>query len=253
MFTRAIVRIPGNSLTQGLTTANLGQPDPEKARIQHQQYIEALQQCGLEVTTLPPDEAYPDSCFVEDPAVLTERCAIITRPGAPSRRGEVPRIRKALDEFYECRRSIAAPGTLEGGDVMRVEDHFYIGLSTRTNPEGARQLIQILDEFGYSGETVPLQEMFHLKSGVVYLEDNTLVTAGEFQNHPAWAGRREIQVPPKEEYAANCIRVNEFVLVAAGFPQTREYIQHAGFQIIELDTSEFRKVDGGLSCLSLRF
>ena len=106
---------------------------------------------------------------------------------------------------------------------------------------------------GYTGETVPLKDMFHLKSGVVYLEDDVFVTAGEFQNHPAWGGRREIHVPKEEEYAANCIRVNDFVLVAAGFPQTRDQILHAGFQIIELDTSEFRKVDGGLSCLSLRF
>jgi dimethylargininase len=253
MFTRAIVRIPGNSLTQGLTTVSLGQPDPDQARTQHQEYIRALEQCGLAVTVLPPDEEYPDSCFVEDPAVLTERCAIITRPGATTRRGEIDSIRQTLTLFYDDLPGIEAPGTLEGGDVMRVADHFYIGLSTRTNLAGAQQLIQILNAHGYSGETVPLKEMFHLKSGVVYLEDDVFVTAGEFQNHPAWKGRREIHVPPEEEYAANCIRVNDYVLVAAGFPRTRDQILQAGFQIIELDTSEFRKVDGGLSCLSLRF
>ncbi len=253
MFTRAIVRIPGNSLTQGLTTVSLGQPDPEKAREQHQEYIRALEKCGLTVTVLPADEAYPDSCFVEDPAVLTERCGIITRPGAPTRRGEIHSIREALTGFYDTLPAIEAPGTLEGGDVMRVADHFFIGLSTRTNLEGAQQLIRILTEYGYTGETVPLKEMFHLKSGVVYLEDGVFVTAGEFQNHPAWQERREIHVPPEEEYAANCIRVNDYVLVAAGFPKTRNQILAAGFQVIELDTSEFRKVDGGLSCLSLRF
>ncbi len=253
MFTKAIVRIPGDSLTDGLTTANLGQPNPQKARAQHELYVEALKECGLVVTILPPDEAYPDSCFVEDPAVLTERCAIITRPGAITRRGETHSVHKALEDFYDTFAFIEEPGTLEGGDVMRVGDHFYIGLSTRTNDLGAQQLIRILNKYGYTGETVPLKEMFHLKSGVVYLEDSTFVTAGEFQNHPAWKGRREIQIPPDEEYAANCIRVNDPVLVASGFPTAKKRISVAGFHIIEADTSEFRKVDGGLSCLSLRF
>ena len=253
MFTRAIVKIPGDSLTDGLTTASLGKPDPVLARKQHEQVVKALQHCGLEVTILPLDETLPDSCFVEDPAVLTERVAIITRPGAVSRRGETTSIHEALKSFYDTFAFIEAPGSLEGGDVMRVRDHFYIGLSTRTNPEGARQFIAILEQYGYTGETVPLKEMFHLKSGVVYLEDEVFVTAGEFCNHPAWKGHQEIQVTPKEEYAANCIRVNDYVLVAAGFPDTRDKIAQAGFQVIELDTSEFRKVDGGLSCLSLRF
>ena len=255
MFTRAIVRTPAPSLTEGLTSAQLGKPDYALALQQHAAYIAALQACGLAVTVLEPDPAYPDSCFVEDTAVLAERLAVITRPGAPSRQGEQQRVAQALRAFYrpEQIETLLPPGTLEGGDVMRVEDHFYIGLSARTNAEGARQLIAILEQHGYTGSTVQMQEMLHLKTGLAYLEHNRLLAAGEFIQHPLFALFRRIPIDPAEAYAANCIYINGTVLVPAGYPRTLAQIEAAGLPVLAVDTSEFRKLDGGLSCLSLRF
>ncbi|MBR5489696.1 MAG: N(G),N(G)-dimethylarginine dimethylaminohydrolase, partial [Oscillospiraceae bacterium] len=147
MFKNVIVRRPCRALTEGITSnPQLGKPDYEKALSQHDAYIAALRSCGVEVTVLPADERYPDSCFVEDPAVLTRRCAIITNPGAPSRNGEKDEIVAAVKSFYaeEDIEYIRAPGTLEGGDVMMVGDHFYVGRSARTNAEGIAQFIAIL-------------------------------------------------------------------------------------------------------------
>jgi dimethylargininase len=255
MFTHAIVRTPAPTLTEGLSTAGLGKPDYALALQQHAAYIAALQTCGLAVTVLEPDPAYPDSCFVEDAAVLAEHVAVITRPGAPSRRGEEKSVAKTLRQFYRADQvaHITAPGTLEGGDVMRVEDHFYIGLSARTNAEGAAQLIAILEQHDYTGSTVTMNEMLHLKTGLAYLEHNRLLAAGEFIHHPLFALFRRIPIDPQEAYAANCIYVNGTVLVPAGYPRTQAQIEAAGLPVLAVDTSEFRKLDGGLSCLSLRF
>ena len=147
MFKHIIVRRPGRSLVEGITSANLGKPDYEKALQQHDGYIDALKSLGVKVKILDAEEQFPDAVFVEDTAVLAERCAIITNPGAPSRQGEEISIREALTEFYTAIETIQAPGTLEGGDVMRVGDHFYVGLSARTNEEGFRQFTAILNKF----------------------------------------------------------------------------------------------------------
>ena len=140
IFSRAIVRRPAPNFSEGLTTAKLGAPDYERVQKQHQVYCAALEQCGLTLITLLADPEYPDSTFVEDTAVLTERCAVLTRPGAPSRAGEVARIKDSLDDLYPSLFSIMAPGTLDGGDVCDLGDHFFIGISERTNEAGARQL-----------------------------------------------------------------------------------------------------------------
>lgn len=252
-FTRAIVRKPGKSYVNGLTTADLGKPDYEKALEQHSRYIEALKQCGLAVTILEEDEDYPDSTFVEDTAVLTEKCAIITNPGAESRNGEIIRMREVVKDFYDQVETIWHPGTLEGGDVMQVEDHFYIGLSTRTNEDGAKQLKAILEKYGYGATIVPLEKFFHLKTGIAYLGDNNLVLAGEFIEHELFAGFNKIVVGEDEEYAANCLRINDHVIMPKGYEKAKRKIAEAGYSVIELEMSEFRKQDGGLSCLSLRF
>ena len=140
MFTKAIVRgVPG-TIADGITSAKLGKPDYEKAREQHGRYVEALERCGLEVTVLDADEGFPDSVFVEDTAIVTERCAILTRPGAESRRGEVRGIGPVLSRLYGGVERIEDPGTLDGGDVLRAGDHFYVGLTQRTNRSGAEQL-----------------------------------------------------------------------------------------------------------------
>lgn len=166
MFTHAIVREPSTSIIDGITTSKLGVPDYEKSLRQHRAYTKALQTCGLTIISLTADEFFPDSCFVEDTALLTKHCAIIARLGASSRQGEEATVREVLPDYYEKIDSIVAPGTIEPGDIMMVGDHFYIGLSKRTNAEGARQLIAILEKYGLSGSTVEMREMLHLKTGL---------------------------------------------------------------------------------------
>ena len=251
-FARAIVRAVPKTLDAGITSADLGTPDYEKARDQHTRYVEALEKCGLEVTALAADERYPDSVFIEDTAVVTGRCAIVARPGAQRRRGEIFEVEEALSGLYENVERIVDPGTLDGGDVLQVGDHFYIGLTRRTNREGAGQLAEILRGYGFGASLVGLRRFLHLKTGVAYLGGDDLVVAGELVEKEELGAFVRIVVPPEEEYGANCIRVNDRVLVAAGHERTAERIVERGYEVIELETSEFRKVDGGLSCLSLR-
>jgi dimethylargininase len=253
MFKNVIVKTPGESYINGLTTSDLGTPILEKAFEQHQAYVEALKACGVEVTILPSNVDFPDSTFVEDTAVLTPKFAVISNPGAPSRNKEIHEMEPALQSFYENIHYIQAPGTLEGGDILQIDDHFYIGLSARTNLAGAEQLKLILESENYKATIVKLEKFFHLKTGIAYLGDQTVLVSGEFVDHPDFNEYTKIIVPPEEEYAANCIRVNDYVIIPAGYPVTKQKINEAGFQTIELEMSEFRKLDGGLSCLSLRF
>ena len=253
MYTHCIVREPCSGMVDGLTTAGLGIPEYQLAREQHKAYRKALEQCGTRVITLPADPRFPDSVFVEDPALLTGEAAILTRPGAVSRRGEVDGLREILSEHFPVQEEIIPPGTLDGGDVLQVEGHFYIGLSGRTNSEGARQLISILEKYGKTGSTITLEKYLHLKTGIAYLGNNTLLVAGELKKCPAFQQFDLIEVDDDEEYAANSIIVNGIVITPAGIPETHEKLVSHGFNVLPVDTSEFRKMDGGVSCLSLRF
>ena len=243
-------------MVEGITSApELGKPDYELAIKQHDDYIAALKQCGVEVTVLPALEEYPDSCFVEDPAVITRCGAIITNPGAATRNGEKVAIEPIVRRFFDDEhvKRIEAPGTLEGGDVMMVGDHFYVGRSARTNEEGIRQFIEILEGWGLEGSGVPLEEVLHLKTGVNYIENGNMLVSGEFIDKPDFAQYNKIVVPEEEAYGANCIWVNGTVIVAEGYPTVLKAVQDLGYKTLVVDTSEYRKVDGGLSCLSLRF
>lgn len=253
MFTKAIVRKPSKSMVKGLTTAQLGSPDYNLAMIQHEKYVEALIACGLTVTSLDADEHFPDSTFVEDVAILTPKCAIITNPGAVSRKGEIVAIEKAVNGFYQDIEKITGDGTVDGGDIMMVENHFYIGLSQRTNREGARQLTKILGKYEMTASTVGLEKMLHLKSGLSYLENNNLVITDEFVDRADFEKFNKLIVSEVEEYAANCVWINDKVLIATAYPKIKQLIEKAGYKTIELDMSEYKKLDGGLSCLSLRF
>lgn len=253
MFTNAIVRKPSMSMINGLTSSDLGQPNFELAIRQHELYIEALLKCGLDITVLDSDENYPDSCFVEDVALCTPYCAIITLPGAESRRGETHEMNEVLTGFYKNIEHIQEPGTVEAGDIMMVDDHYYIGLSERTNQDGALQMIGILEKNGMTGSIVPLEEVLHLKTGLAYLENNHLVISGEFLKNKEFEKFNKIVIDEKDAYSANCIWVNDTVLIPSGFPATTKKIAALGYEIIELEMSEFQKLDGGLSCLSLRF
>jgi len=253
MFKNAIVRKPCLEMIHGLSSASLGVPDYLLALEQHTAYVEALRKCGLHVTILEPDSGFPDSCFVEDVALCTSRFAVQCNPGASSRKGEQIEMEPVLRKFFDSMEQIIAPGTLEAGDVMMTGDHFYIGISERTNREGARQLIRILEKHGMSGEMIPLNEMLHLKSGLSYLENENLLAFGEFLQHPAFSRFNIIEVDETEGYAANSLWINGTVLVPKRFPDTLAKIQAVGLNTLEVDVSEFQKLDGGLSCLSLRF
>ncbi len=256
VFKNAIVRKPSRSLIDGITSSpGLGRPDYDLAVRQHEAYIQALKDCGVAVTVLEPLEAYPDSCFVEDTAVLTRKCAIVSNPGAPSRKGESMEMLPTLRKFFpeDKIEFIKDPGTLEGGDVMMVGDHFYVGRSARTNAEGIRQFVAILEKHGLSGSEVPLTEVLHLKTGVNYIENNNMLVCGEFVAKEAFRQFNRIVIPEDEAYAANCIWVNGKVIVPDRFPAVEKKIREAGYEVLRVDTSEYRKLDGGLSCLSLRF
>lgn len=255
MFKNVIVRRPCRAIVNGITTANLGKPDYELALKQHDKYIETLKSCGVDVTVLEANEEFPDSCFVEDVALCTKKCVIVTRPGAMSRREEIMQLdmQETLKKFFSNIEYIKEPGTIEAGDIMMVGDHFYIGLSERTNESGAKQMIDILEKYELSGTVVPLKEVLHLKTGVSYLENNNLLVAGEFVNSPLFKDFNKIVIDKEESYSANCIWVNDTVLIPKGYPKTKEAIENKGYKVVEVDTSEYRKIDGGLSCLSLRF
>ena len=253
MFTNAIVRLPSSSIKEGITSADLGKPDYILTLKQHSEYTETLIKLGLVVEVLPPDELFPDSAFIEDVALCTKTLAVITNPGARSRNGETEGMQQVLSKYYNTIEKIITPGTVEAGDIMMVGDHFFIGVSGRTNNEGADQMIKILKNNGFSGSKVILNKMLHLKSGVSYLENNIMLVCGEFIDNIAFEKYDRIVIGEDESYAANSLWVNGKVLVPEGFPKTRLKIEEAGFDTIPVNVSEFRKVDGGLSCLSLRF
>jgi len=240
-------------MIRGITSASLGVPDYRLALKQHDRYIQALQSLGLEVTVLESDSRFPDSTFVEDVALCTPPMAVITNPGAASRNGEQVDMERVLQSFYHQLEYIEAPGTLDAGDVMMTGTHFYIGISDRTNVEGAGQLTKILEKYGMTGEPIVLKGLLHLKSGISFLENGTLLAGKVLVDHPAFEDFQKIEVADHEAYAANSLWVNGTLLVPAGFPETLERLEKAGFETIALDVSEFEKLDGGLSCLSLRF
>jgi len=256
VFTKAIVRIPCANFALGLTTVDLGQPEIDKALRQHQAYCEALESCGLELIRLPPDEQHPDSTFVEDTALLTPRGAVLTRPGDASRRGEVESIAPVVSDYFSNVYSIEEPGTVDAGDVCEAGEHFFIGISRRTNGHGAKQLAGLLESFGYTTSLIDirgLSNILHLKSGMAYLPGRRLMVIEALRNVPEFSAYDLICLNSTEEYAANCLSINGRILIASGFPTLKRELESLGHSIISLDMSEFRKMDGGLSCLSLRF
>lgn len=255
-LSHALVRPLSPNFAEGLTGADLGSPNTTLAKAQHGRYCEELVRCGLRLTRLPVDAQHPDGTFVEDTAILTGRGAILARPGAPSRMGEVESVREALMERVPSLGEIDAPGTVDGGDVCDAGDRFLIGISERTNEEGARQLVAALESNGYRTTVLDVRRipgLLHLKSGLSAIGDGRLVAI------EALAGRAElrdyeiVRVRADESYAANCVRINERMLIARGFPILEAALVKLRYEVVTLEMSEFRKMDGGLSCLSLRF
>ncbi len=255
-FTRAIVRPPSSNFADGLTSVSLGRPDFALALEQHARYSEALEQCGLTLVRLPEDATYPDGTFVEDAAILSRRCNVLTLPGAASRTGEVTAIGAALASLGINTAAIEAPATLDGGDICDAGEHFFIGVSQRTNWAGAAQLAALLAKARYESSCIDIRNVpgiLHLKSGIAALDETRIVAIDSLATHHALRHHEVVRVPAGEEYAANCVRVNDHVLLPAGFPGMQRTLAQLGYNLIVLEMSEFQKMDGGLSCLSLRF
>ena len=252
MFTHAITRKPGANFADGLTQGNLGAPDFELITQQHAAYVEVLKLRGLTVTELEPVDAHPDGYFVEDPAIVTPKVAIITIPGAPARRGEQESLEEVLCKFRPTAH-ITPPGTVDGGDILMVGNHFFIGISARTNAEGARQLGVVLERYGHAWTTVDVQNGLHLKSDVNYIGDNTLLLTPGFAHRKEFKDFERIILNADETYAANTLLLNDCLIVPRGFPDTLGKMRHTGHDIVELDVSEVQKMDGGLTCMSIRF
>lgn len=253
MLKTGIVRIPGKNFADGLTESNLGAPIFELAVQQHRTYMDVLKKCGINLTVLEADLDYPDGNFVEDPAIVTEKCAIMMRPGADSRKGEVVKIKEALGAFYDVFEEIVAPGTIDGGDIFRAENHFFIGLSNRTNKEGATQLSEILKKYGFTSSHIPVKGALHLKSGAAYIGKNNLVIDSVYKDQPEFQKYNLTILDEKESYAADCLYVNNHLIIAGGYPKFKEQILALGYEFTELNMSEFQKMDGALTCLSLLF
>lgn len=254
-YERAVTRPPCRKFADGLTHGRLGKPDTDLAVRQHEAYVKALHRCGVEVTVLHPDNDYPDSCFTEDEAIVTDRMAVIPSFCRPSRQGEEYRMRPIIEAFYSGRiEEIKAPGTLEGGDICRAGNHFFVGISTRTNEAGARQFADIVKKYGFTAAFCDIRkiQILHLSTGMSYIGNNTIVCCPEFQHFAAYKNYRVIVTDEKEAYAANCVRVNNKVIMAEGFPKLEKMLFKAGFDVITTPMSEIEKQDGGLSCLSIR-
>lgn len=254
MFTKAIVRKPGLNFYEGITTSALGKPDYREAVRQHTAYGKALKSCGLKLTVLEPSPRYPDAPFVEDTVVIAGKTAIITCLGDIRRRGEEKKIELELANHFTIKK-IQFPGTVDGGDVLKIENHYYIGLSQRTNGDGAVQLAGFLSQAGFSSSFVEVKNILHLKSGINYIGNNTILALKGLEFLDEFKKYQIIEVKESESYSANCLLINGNLLIPSGFPETRKKIAELpyGYRLIELEMSEFEKMDGGLTCLSVLF
>ena len=226
--------------------------DVARAAAQHRLYEQCLEEFGVRVIALPPEQDLPDSVFVEDPAVVVDELAVITRMGAESRRAEAGSLAAALAPFRPLRR-IEAPGTLEGGDVICAGRKLFVGLSHRTNEEGIRQLAALLGPCGYTVQPVPVRGCLHLKSACCSLGDDAMVINRAWVDGSAFEGFRLIDVAPEEPWAANVLPVNGTVLCSDAFPATRAALDGSGYRTRALDISELAKAEGALTCSSVIF
>ena len=224
----------------------------EKARAQHRAYEELLGKLGARVISLPEEPDLPDSMFVEDPAVVLDEVAVICPLGTETRRKESSTIATALERFRKL-AYIKLPGTIEGGDVLRVGKKVFVGITARSNPEGIRQLAVILDHYGYELTGVPVTGCLHLKSAVTYLGRNTLLGNRVRFGWTRLDGFDWVDVDPAESHAANALSIADSVIFPESFPRTREKIEVRGFKVAPLDISELQKAESGLTCSSLLF
>lgn len=253
-FTHAIARLPGSSITGGLRAVDTGAPDLATFMAHHSDYVEALRSTGAEVLVLDALEDFPDAVFVEDTALCLPEGVIVMRPGAPTRLGEAARMRPVLEQYYADVREIGTPATIEGGDILVTEKEILAGTSARTSEAGIAALARLVADWGYTVRTVNTPEgVLHFKTDCSLLDEETILATRRLAASGCFDGYRVIHVADGEEAAANTIRFNGLVLMPAGFPATRDTLQTAGYEVREIGNSEAAKLDGGMSCLSLRF
>lgn len=253
-FGRAIAREPATSAVHGLRAIDRGAPDIGRMRAAHAGYVAALREAGLHVTVLPALEAFPDSVFVEDTALCLPQGAILLRPGAASRAGEVAEMAPALRDAFRTVRELQGPGHVDGGDILVTPTEILIGRSARTDAAGIAELRGLVGDWGYSlREVLTPAGVLHFKTDCSLLDDSTILSTPLLASSGCFAGYRVILTAEGESAAANAIRVNDVVLMAASFPHTASRLREAGFAVREIDNTEFAKLDGGMSCLSLRF
>ena len=224
--------------------------DPARAEREHAGYVAALAAAGCRIEWLPPLPEHPDGVFVEDTAVVLEELAVITRPGAVSRRGETPSVAVALAR-YRPLESIPAPATLDGGDVMRVGRRLFVGLTARTSLAGAAELARRAEPLGYRVAALPVTGCLHLKSAVTPLDEETLLLNPDWVDPSIFAGFRLLHVDPAEPFAGNALALAKGVIHAAEFPRTRALIEAAGFPVTGVPAGELAKAEGGVTCGSL--
>ena len=249
----ALTREPAGTLDACELTHRAREPiDAAAAAAQHRGYRAALEACGARVVTLPPAAEFPDSVFVEDTAIVLDEVAVLTRPGAESRRGEVSLIEPEVARFRPFVR-IEPPATLDGGDVLRLGRTLYVGLSPRTNASGAGALGRLAAPHGYEVRTVEPRGCLHLKTGCAALDEGTVLVNPEWVDAAVFRGREVVAVDAAEPWAANVLRVGRSVCVSAAFPRTAALLSARGYDVRAVDVSEFAKAEGGLTCMSLLF
>jgi len=253
-FSRCIVRRPAPSVTEGLRAVDVGAPDFTRLNAEHQAYIAAMNAAGIKVDILPALPEFPDSIFVEDPALTFPNGAILLRPGAPARRMETDHIASALHDRFDTVFELPQPGFVEGGDVLRTPTKVMIGLSERTNQEGASALLQCLAGLGLEGEIVQTPpDVLHFKTDCSLLDDETVFTTRRLGKSGIFEGFKTVFVPEGEEAAANALRVNDVVMIGAEFTRSLDLLDGLDFELLPLATREIGKIDAGLSCMSLRW
>jgi len=253
-FNHAIVRTPCHGIVDGLRAIDTGAPDYAKVLSEHAAYVAALEAAGVAVEILPSLEAFPDSMFVEDPALVFTEGAIVMRPGAASRFGEAAEMAPVLRKRFTRVLDLPAPGFADGGDVLALQDRVTIGLSDRTNEAGAAALADCLKTLGKTPVIVRTPpNVLHFKSDCSLLDENTVLSTKRLAAGGVFEGLRLLFTPDGEEGAANALRINDRVFVGSAFPQTITLLKSEGYQVVPLATSEIAKVDAGLSCMSLRW
>lgn len=223
------------------------------AHLQHRDYIAALTALGVHVTELPAEPDLPDSVFVEDTVLLFDELAVLTRPGAESRRAEVDAIAPAVQAVRKQVERISAPGTIDGGDVLRIGKRVFVGLSQRSNQAAIDQLADILKPFEYTVTAVPMQDCLHLKSAVTALSDDTVLINPDWVDAAYFSEYRQIRVDEHEPHAANVVRLGSAILMPSSFPETQALIEKAGYAVTAVDVSELQKAEGAVSCCSVLF